>query len=470
LVVIPEWGTLWKIYCIEYAVRESNLGHRVTLLDLSDLNPKIYDKKIKKIILKFMIKNPINSIIIKICNTHGITYTNNTSLNTMADFSDIGESGLKIFEQAIASKYAMITGGRNTKLSDLDPIVLAIESKFFASTYAQISEMNKKYDYSEITTVNGRYVVDGAVVVAARHEGVQTRLLESGRLLKPNLEVYSQSPHSYTESLGKMLDCWASAPPNVDSIISSASAWKLAGKISDESSWTSAFKDSFDNWEQGKKRAVFFPTSDIEFPIFEEFQWSKSFDGSQIEAFKAFHKIATKHGYQVVIRVHPPGHRPKIVSQQENRIWGEIGQQTGSLVIESESTVDSFRLIRDADLCIAYSSTIGIDAILLDAPILMLGEAEFTSFIPSHCAFDEATIQKRLLEEIFPPDKSLIYPWLYYAIAGGIDFNLFEYSENNTYLYNGKLVNQERKIYIKFKRLITRIKKFRTKNIMQLNS
>ena len=453
LVVIPEWGTLWKIYCIEYAVRESNLGHRVTLLDLSDLNPKIYDKKIKKIILKFMIKNPINSIIIKICKIHGVTYMNHSSSNTMENFKPASAYGLKIFEQAIASKYAMITGGRNTKLSDLDPNVLARESQFFGSTYAEICEMNKQYIYSEITTVNGRYVVDGAVVLAARHEGVQTRLLEGGRFLKPNLEVYNESPHSYTERLAKMLDCWSSAPPDVDSIISSASAWKLSGKISDETSWTSAFKDSYTDWEKDRKRAVFFPTSDLEFPIFEDFQWSKSFGGSQITAFKVFHKIATEHGYQVIIRVHPPGHRPQIVSQQENKIWREIGQQTGSEVIESESTVDSYQLIRDADLCIAYGSTIGIDAILLDAPILMLGETEFTSFIPDHCAFDEATIQKRLLEGISPPDRLLIYPWLYYAIAGGIDFNLFDYSENNTYLYNGKLVNQERKIYIKFKRL-----------------
>lgn len=305
--------------------------------------------------------------------------------------------------------------------------------------------------FNEIITVNGRYIVDGAVVQACREAQVECSLIESASATPGKYTIYEVSPHDIPSVQGMHLELWDKAASGKNEIAERGLQLKLSGRESPGFDFRSNFTEDFKRKlnSSSQKIAVFFPSTDREFAIFPEFVHQESFGGSQAEAFLAFSRIAKRYGYHVIVRVHPVNSKlPKKLQdkfvQIEDAIWYELCSTSGSEIIESRSRISSYDLIEKAQLCATYASSISIECILSGKPTLILGESEISYCVPEICAFNEAQLASKFNDGIPIMKKSDLYPYGYWLQSAGMELKLFNFISDHEVYFSNKLVNEYR--------------------------
>ena len=451
LIVIPDWGVVWNAYCIEYASKLSNLGIEVTILDLSNLNPLIIKRVIWHFILKLSQKNSLTAIKRKVFKAKHVKYISISSRDVLkADFEKETER-YAIFLNAMASKYSSTTGRRDTQLSEINSEVVELERQFFITTLLLVLRLQSEYQFSEIITVNGRYIVDGAVVQACKEAQIDCKLIESASATAGKYTLYKVSPHDIPTVQEMHLQLWEEAGPDKNAIAEKGLELKMLGIESPGTDFRSNFKETYESKQKPplSKLAVYFPSSDREFAIFPEFVYQKSFGGSQADAFLAFCETAKFYNYHVVVRVHPVNSKLPIELQEmyakvEDSIWSKLCSITGSEMIASLSKVNSYDLIAKANLCATYASSISIECILASKPTLILGESEISYCAPEICAFNEVELRAKFKEGIPIVRKEALYPYGFWLESAGINLELFDFVSDREVYFDSELVNDYR--------------------------
>jgi hypothetical protein len=125
-----------------------------------------------------------------------------------------------------------------------------------------------------------------------------------------------------------------------------------------------------------------------------------------------------------VIRAHPDEMRAGKRSRESVQQWvtaNEVDQLPNVVFVPSDAPLSSYELIRRSKFVLVYNSSIGLEATLLDAPVLCGGRARYTQyptvFLPS-TAHDYLEMAERFLaaEEIsIPPEfKHNAWRFLHY--------------------------------------------------------
>jgi hypothetical protein len=451
LVVIPDWGLAWNVFCLEHAVRLAKENVEVSVLDLSGLNPLFYHKKLWKFVLGLSQKNRLLQIKKRVAKNYGLilihkdfSFDSKFNLHMTKERNDV-------FLRAMSSKYANVTGRSDTQIEEIDEKVVEVERFFFNSTVREIEDLLKKFNYSEIITVNGRYIINGAVVQACKESSVKCSLLEAAGSIPGNYEIYEVSPHDISSVQIMQKEFWDTAGPDREITAEKGLQKKTAGLYQSGIDFTTNFteKYTFTQDLKSRKLAAFFPSTEREFAIFPEFTWRESFGGSQKEAFLAFCRIARSNNYRVIVRVHPADNKSSQKSQDyfaeiEDAIWLKLCEATESEMIESKSKISSYDLISKVDLCVTYASSISVECILSGKHTLILGESEISNLVPEICAFNEPTLIQKFEEEIPIIDRRVLYPYGYWLQAAGKELELFNFVSDQEVYFSNKLVNEYR--------------------------
>ena len=356
-----------------------------------------------------------------------------------------------VFLRAVSSKYAFITGRSDTQIEEIDKEVIELERYFFQSTIKEIKEQVNRSNYSEVITVNGRYIVNGAVVQACKESRIKCSLIEAAGSTPGNYEIYQVSPHDIPSVQIMQKEFWNAAGPDREKSAEKGLEKKISGLNLPGMNFTENFTEKFTVAQnlKSKKIAAFFPTSEREFAIFPEFSWTDGFEGSQKEAFFAFCRIAKSNGYHVIVRVHPvdkksPKKMQNDFAEIENTMWKELCEATKSEMIACESKISSYDLISKADLCATYASSISVECILLGKPTLILGQSEISNLVSEICAFNETTLIQKFKEGIPTIDREALYPYGYWLQAAGNKLELFNFVSDQEVYFSNKLVNESR--------------------------
>lgn len=449
LIVIPDWGLAWYIFCLEHAVELAKLGIEVSILDLSNLNSRIFERRFWRLGLGMAQKNRLEGVKLKISKTYNIKLINiRLPKDTSSSFVMTKERN-EIFESAMASKYSNITGQRQTQLGEIDSKIVEIERYFFDSTANLIILLQNQFNFNEIITVNGRYVVDGAVVQACIESHVKCSLLEAAGSSPGFYEKYEISPHDIPSVQEMHKEFWEGAGSDRNIVAERGLQKKFLGADNPGFNFRQYFTEEFNvaHNQTSQKLAAFFPSSDREFAIFPEFNWRDSFGGSQSDAFLAFNRIAKANGYRVVVRVHPVDSKSSRdlqdnYAETEDAIWRKLCSVSEAEIIESRSQISSYDLINKADLCATYASSISIECILLEKPTLILGESEISYCVPEICAFNEADLNAKFNQGIPIMNKEALYPYGYWLESAGRKPKLFKFISDHEVYFEGRLVNE----------------------------
>lgn len=179
-----------------------------------------------------------------------------------------------------------------------------------------------------------------------------------------------------------------------------------------------------EDFDPGRRNLVFFHSSDDEFAAVDTGESGGLFD-NQFEAVHAVENICRRLGEDVVLylRLHPnlsPAN-PDMLQQ-----W--LGLESRTLrVIGPDSPVDSYTLLRNADVCLAFGSTMGSDAGYFDKPSILLGRSYYSElgsvYIPR--TLDELSdLLSR--ETLAPLPRTGAMKYTYYLNTFGIPYRIYQ--------------------------------------------
>ena len=106
-----------------------------------------------------------------------------------------------------------------------------------------------------------------------------------------------------------------------------------------------------------------------------ELDWSQ-FIGSQHDALIALaEECRQRLGYTLVIRSHPHKRmKPKLDVEE----WlATVAQADPDIHIDQHSPIDSYELMRQADIVVTYGSTTGVEAAFANKPVIVLGPSAY---------------------------------------------------------------------------------------------
>jgi hypothetical protein len=285
---------------------------------------------------------------------------------------------------------------------------------------------------------NGRLVKPAAIVHAARSQGVQVRILERGAF-PGTFDIYDVSPHSIDERRKQAKRILERLDRDKAKIISEE--YIALRKEFDPISglkWQRNFQTGKLPQLEDKKICVCFTSTETEFAVFGDSIQQTLFQ-NQEEAFRVLASNLDPAEWQVIIRRHPYG-STRLRKDPELKLWDQLGKFPHVKFIEPFSPIDSYALAMKADLVAHFNSSMGPEAISLQAaPVITMGPTLWEQEDSSYLVNSEEKLRKFLLSDFKIRDVSDIHTWALYWSTFGYKFKEVEWSESKGFV-NGKRI------------------------------
>lgn len=362
------------------------------------------------------------------------------SLNTLATLRPTLASSVKS---------TVISQLRNTN-PELKPF-LKRQLIAMAIRHLALYQFNKnlidQYNPDTVTFVNGRHFDQNAIFYSTREAGVNTRSHETGssyrdpnfinyqvfnNKLPQDINQFKKDHDSYIHKLRES-DDYEDRMCEVDRYIFE--------KVNHDETQSPGCMINFTaNQIVGhvisttkKPKIVFFCSSTFEcVSIASKWAgkdlWVKNNQfASQRSAILALGKAALSDfaDYEIIIKCHPN----QIDSDPEElETIEQICNKYGMTFIPPDCSSDSYAYITAAELCLVYSSTIGVECVLLDKPTLLLGRAlyESLSIMPT---VDNVSDIKKIIDQmtaVSPCSKERAREYFSYIFYRGKPFQFVD--------------------------------------------
>lgn len=283
---------------------------------------------------------------------------------------------------------------------------------------------------------NGRYAALRPALRAAQTLGIQTYVHEvTGRIDRYGLTPNAY-PHDRKVIMQEIERNFTESPLSYDEKQRIAFSW---------------FEERINQQDQGfgvftkHQKAGFLPSTlsdnSINVAIFnsseDEFEAIKEYENplyrNQDEGFKKiFNSFSDASEIRFFLRIHP---NLRGIDNSQTRSLKQLhGKYENLEIIEPESPVNTYDLIRKSDLVITFGSTVGIEAAYLNKPSILLGRAFYEDL--------GACIRPENHDELVGLLKSYIYsgsvPELGYRELAVVKYGFFYKSYGNPYVYAKK--------------------------------
>lgn len=279
---------------------------------------------------------------------------------------------------------------RNTPITDehLWPrrwVHSAAES--FAFVFDQTLSLIQSRDITCLAVYNGRFLHDWAAAAAARASGIPVLSYDLGGH-QTNYDLTIDDTHDWEALQRRMLNLYASWDPNErDSVGSSWFLERTQHRDPSNSKFVEAQSIGISvEFPPGKKIVVFFSSSGDEISELD-LDWNDYF-GSQENALKLVSRICAEDPETYfIVRSHPhKRHKP----ERDVIDWiAAVNKASPDLHLDPHSEVDSYTLMRQADLVITYGSTTGIEAAFAGKPVIVMGPSAYNSLGAAVQVFNE---------------------------------------------------------------------------------
>jgi hypothetical protein len=176
--------------------------------------------------------------------------------------------------------------------------------------------------------------------------------------------------------------------------------------------------------KQGKKVISYFHSSDDEYAaIGDLFKWNGWKD--QYDAVLNLIKVVDSNSnFHLILRLHP--HMAK-KSHSENLKWQSLSQFSNNIdIILPKSKIDSYALVEKSDVVISSGSKIGIEAVYLKKPSILLGPSPYDSLGLTYPANSILELNQLLEKNIEPINNDNLYKYAYWWATHGETFKYYK--------------------------------------------
>lgn len=248
-------------------------------------------------------------------------------------------------------------------------------SKSFAWAYDQTRALIEQRGITALITYNGRFLHDQAAAAAARHMGIPVLYYDLGGS-DTAFDLTRDETHDWRalqDRMRRMYDGWPLAER--DEI---GAQWFL-DRAHHADPRNAHFIDaqkpgSMVNLPVGKRVVVYFSSSSDEIAELDV-DWSEYFV-DQVNALRLIaQECRMREGYRLVVRSHPHKRRKPRRDVEE---WLQVVDEVSpDLHLDPFSEVDSYELMRHADVVVTYGSTTGVEAAFAGKPVLVMGPSAY---------------------------------------------------------------------------------------------
>lgn len=250
-----------------------------------------------------------------------------------------------------------------------------IAAKSFAFVYDQTMGLIHERDITCLAVFNGRFLHDRAAAAAAIAAGLPVLNYDLGGL-QTNFDLTIDDTHDWESLQRRMLNLYGSWDPSERDEI--GSSWFLE-RTRHEDPLNALFVEAQEigamvDLPTNKKIVVYFSSSGDEISELD-LDWNDYFHGQE-NALKLVAKICSEDPDTfLVVRSHPhKRHKPK----HDVSEWMEaVESARPDLHLDPHSPVDSYSLMRNADLVVTYGSTSGIEAAFAGKPVIVMGPSAY---------------------------------------------------------------------------------------------
>jgi len=457
IIVIPNRNDYGIAWCLEYGFEKISNGEQVAFVDFSREQYR-YRKKSRYWIDRFVVRKPLINLYYQLVHKGKLREIPTLVGEKMS--SQLMRSISVVADQAIKSSYAWNHGSSRVDLDALPKDLVEGEREIFLKVYASTVATIKKFSPSRVVTVNGRFVVDGAVVLAAKSLGVEYRLLERDSENLAYYAFFSISSQSDRDIQVHISESWKAAKGNKflgraqeigrDYIVRKSKFRRTSSEVRLSHFGLTLKKLS--------KSVVFFPTSDIEFSLEPSTQDSSENFKNQEDAFQSVVKVANKMGLEVIVRTHP---HPKNshIGAEEDRIWSDLCRRFGTQFISSTSEISSYDLAMHSWSNVVHGSSIGAEIAFESLPIILTGEESYSHLAPELVARTETDLERKIATRVAIIEPNRLLAWGYYLSTGSRLMQYFKMSSATNIYYNGTLWAVPRKWFIFTVKILSSIKR-----------
>lgn len=218
---------------------------------------------------------------------------------------------------------------------------------------------------------NGRFAPMRAVLRAARRCGVECLIHERGSTHNRFQLFRNHLPHDIDYVRQRIERFWemGSEPQRTHS----ARQWFEDRRARVERNWKSFTKEQQANllpagWDSCLHNVVLFCSSEDEFAAIGD-SWDRRPYPSQWAGMQHLLSLMNRKDARLTVRLHPNLKTAPRSLYQDFLTTGEPRLQ----VIHPESPIDSYALLDQADVCVSFGSSVGVEAVYQGKPSILLG-------------------------------------------------------------------------------------------------
>ena len=217
---------------------------------------------------------------------------------------------------------------------------------------------------------------------------------------------------------------------------------KIDGAIAlDSKSYTKSQKKTLPkNWNFDKKNIVYFTSSDDEYESYGKEHWLKNYKDHTDAVCSVIESMKNHQRIDLWIRIHP---NLKNVKWSYVNKLKEFNQKYKNIkIINPESSVSSYEILKNADIVLGTSSTHTLlEATYWGKPSVSVGPSIWSMLGSSYNMNNHKTLIKLLLKKkIIPKKKSLAFKFIYFWTSGGFNLKFFSGNLDKGFLFKNKKI------------------------------
>jgi hypothetical protein len=248
-------------------------------------------------------------------------------------------------------------------------------SRSYAFVFDQATELINERKISAVVVYNGRFLHDNAAAAAAEAAGLPVLFYDTGGG-HTDFDLTIDKTHDWSALQKRMLGMYDS--------------WDPAERDELGSSWFEERRNHLDasnalyveSQERGARidhpgtecLVAYFSSSDDEL-VELEVDWSSYFGGQPTALALLAEECRKRPGYTLVVRSHP---HKRMKPEQDLLDWLEAVEAANPDVhLDPYSPIDSYELMRQADIVVTYGSTSGVEAAYARQPVILMGPSAY---------------------------------------------------------------------------------------------
>lgn len=245
----------------------------------------------------------------------------------------------------------------------------------YAWVYDQTTALINEKALGTVVVYNGRFTHDQAVAAAAEALGVEVLYYDTGGY-DTDFDLTDATTHDWAHLQGRMLRMYAVWPGGERDVI--GASW-FENRQSHADANNAVFvgeqkRGHLEGVPEAEQVVAFFSSSGDEI-VELDLDWEEYLHSQENALASLAAAVKSRPGTRLVVRTHP---HMRLKPQRDLQEWmAAVEAAQPAAHFDPYSPIDSYALMREADIVFTYGSTSGVEAAFIGKPVVVMGPSAY---------------------------------------------------------------------------------------------